>query len=103
MFPHYLRRIIILFLIVSINCVSIYSQYRNTSDWEKDLSVAVGQDRVDLLLKLSSELLKENLTLADSLAREGLTLAKQLGTSGLLYYTLESGDFTASKKIILIE
>jgi hypothetical protein len=29
--------------------------------------------------------------------------AKQLGTSGVLYYTLESGDFTATKKMIVIE
>jgi len=29
--------------------------------------------------------------------------ADQLGTSGVLYYTLESGDFTATKKMIIIE
>ncbi len=29
--------------------------------------------------------------------------ATQLGTSGVLYYTLESGDFTATKKMIVIE
>jgi len=29
--------------------------------------------------------------------------ANQLGTSGVLYYTLESGDFTATKKMIIIE
>ena len=29
--------------------------------------------------------------------------AEQLGVSGVLYYTLESGDFTATKKMIIIE
>lgn len=29
--------------------------------------------------------------------------ANELGTSGVLYYTLESGDFTATKKMIIIE
>jgi hypothetical protein len=29
--------------------------------------------------------------------------ANQLGTSGVLYYTLESGEFTATKKMIIIE
>ena len=29
--------------------------------------------------------------------------SKELGTSGLLYYTLESGEFTATKKMIIIE
>jgi hypothetical protein len=28
---------------------------------------------------------------------------EQLGTSGLLYYKLESGDFTATKKMIIVE
>jgi len=28
---------------------------------------------------------------------------EQLQTSGVLYYTLESGDFTATKKMIIIE
>jgi len=29
--------------------------------------------------------------------------ANELGTSGVLYYTLESGEFTATKKMIIIE
>ena len=29
--------------------------------------------------------------------------ADQLGASGVLYYTLDSGDFTATKKMIIIE
>ena len=29
--------------------------------------------------------------------------AEQLGASGVIYYTLESGDFTATKKMIIIE
>ena len=29
--------------------------------------------------------------------------ANQLGVSGLLYYTVESGEFTATKKMIVIE
>ena len=29
--------------------------------------------------------------------------ANDLGTSGVLYYTLESGEFTATKKMIIIE
>ncbi len=28
---------------------------------------------------------------------------EQLGASGILYYTLESGDFTATKKMIIVE
>jgi hypothetical protein len=33
-----------------------------------------------------------------------ITLSKeQLGLSGVLYYTLESGDFTATKKMIILE
>jgi hypothetical protein len=28
---------------------------------------------------------------------------EQLGTSGMLYYKLESGDFTATKKMIIVE
>ncbi|MCC7443214.1 MAG: T9SS type A sorting domain-containing protein, partial [Saprospiraceae bacterium] len=27
----------------------------------------------------------------------------QLGVSGVMYYTLESGDFTATKKMIIVE
>ncbi|KXK38825.1 MAG: hypothetical protein UZ09_BCD002001198 [Bacteroidetes bacterium OLB9] len=27
----------------------------------------------------------------------------QLGVSGVLYYTLESGDYTATKKMIIVE
>ena len=33
-----------------------------------------------------------------------ITLRKsQLGTSGVLYYQLESGDFTATRKMIVID
>jgi hypothetical protein len=33
-----------------------------------------------------------------------IVLAKnELSASGVLYYTLESGDFTATKKMIIIE
>jgi hypothetical protein len=28
---------------------------------------------------------------------------EQLGATGVLYYTLESGDFTATKKMIIVE
>jgi hypothetical protein len=28
---------------------------------------------------------------------------EQLGVSGVMYYTLESGDFTATKKMIIVE
>jgi hypothetical protein len=28
---------------------------------------------------------------------------EQLGSSGILYYTLESGDYSATKKMIIVE
>ncbi|MFK8004959.1 MAG: tetratricopeptide repeat protein [Saprospiraceae bacterium] len=60
---------------------SIIAQSNQSFEWEKELSQAKGQNRVDIILKISTELIKENLTITDSLAREGITLSKQLGDS----------------------
>ncbi|MBK6566016.1 MAG: T9SS type A sorting domain-containing protein [Saprospiraceae bacterium] len=43
-----------------------------------------------------------NINAVQGLNTEAYT-REQLGTSGMLYYKLESGDFTASKKMIIIE
>ena len=43
-----------------------------------------------------------NITAMKGLNSEVFT-KEQLGVSGVLYYTLESGEFTATKKMIIVE
>lgn len=81
----------------SSTCIS-----QTTADWERELSNAKGQDRIDLIIQISEELSSENLTLAESLGLEGFKLAKQFGDShsmykiganlGKLYYSLNEID-----------
>ncbi len=81
---------------------SIIAQAQIRDNWKKELTKAKGQERVELLLKLSKDLAKENLSIAHSLATEGIALAKEIGDSlsmhriginlGEIYITLEDLD-----------
>ncbi len=80
----------------------IFAQQLQTNDWETELANSKGEERIARLLKLSKDLIKEDLGKAEALALEGIELAKQAGDSlsmyriggnlGEIYYTLNETE-----------
>ncbi len=81
----YLNLFSIFSLAFLLNTSIVNGQPQQEKGWKKELSKTKGQDRLDLLLKLSNDLLEEDISLADSLAKEGISLAQQLGDSLSMY------------------